>query len=202
VAKVVGDQRAPTVERILDAAEHLVQTRGFNGFSYADLAAELQISKASLHYHFAGKADLGVALIERYTTRFFDALASIDAGDAGAPAKLEAYVDLYSGVLRDKRMCLCGMLAAEYQTLPPPMREAVVRFMRLNERWLKTVLEKGRAEGTLSLTGSPSEAARMILGTLEGAMLVSRPLGESAWFRAATRQMLASVISGDQPSTR
>ncbi len=55
-----------TATRILDVAERLVQTRGFNGFSYADIAAELHITKASLHYHFASKAELGEALILRY----------------------------------------------------------------------------------------------------------------------------------------
>jgi TetR/AcrR family transcriptional repressor of nem operon len=53
--------------RILDTAERLVQTRGFNGFSYADVATELGVTKASLHYHFPGKAELGEALVARYT---------------------------------------------------------------------------------------------------------------------------------------
>ena len=49
---------APTATQILDVAERLAQTRGFNGFSYADIASELGVTKASLHYHFASKADL------------------------------------------------------------------------------------------------------------------------------------------------
>ena len=65
-------EAADTRSRILDVAERLVQTRGFNGFSYADIAAELQISKASLHYHFPSKAELGEALIGRYAARFGD----------------------------------------------------------------------------------------------------------------------------------
>jgi TetR/AcrR family transcriptional repressor of nem operon len=36
-----------------------LQTRGYNGFTYADIAAELGIAKASLHHHFASKALLG-----------------------------------------------------------------------------------------------------------------------------------------------
>jgi hypothetical protein len=56
-----GDAR--TAARILDVAERLAQVRGFNGFSYADIAAELGITKAALHYHFASKADLGEALM-------------------------------------------------------------------------------------------------------------------------------------------
>ncbi len=65
-AREHGNSR--TASRILDAAERLVQDRGFNGFSYADVAAELQITKPALHYHFASKAALGEALIARYAT--------------------------------------------------------------------------------------------------------------------------------------
>ncbi len=68
-----GDD-AGTASQILDVAERLVQVRGFNGFSYADVAAELHITKAALHYHFAGKSALGEALITRYASRFAEAL--------------------------------------------------------------------------------------------------------------------------------
>src|SRR5881227_3263553 len=131
-----------TATRTLDVAERLVQTRGFNGFSYADVAAELGISKASLHYHFPGKAELGEALIARYAARF-----------AGARQRLDAYARIYGDVLRDRRMCLCGMLAADYDTLPDPMRNAVIRFFDDNEAWLTGVLEQGQEEGRLHLTG-------------------------------------------------
>ena len=63
-------ERTDTAVRILDVAERLVQVHGFNGFSYADIAADLQITKAALHYHFPGKAELGEALIVRYAERF------------------------------------------------------------------------------------------------------------------------------------
>src|SRR5271170_7905520 len=120
-------RQAGTAERILDVSERLVQSRGFNGFSYANVAAELGITTASLHYHFPGKAELGEALIERYAVRFSDALAAIDARAPDGCAKLAAYSGLYADVLRGRRMCLCGMLAAEYETLPQPMRDTVVR---------------------------------------------------------------------------
>src|ERR1700730_8911029 len=98
-----------TTTRILDVAERLVQTRGFNGFSYADIAGELGITKASLHYHFASKAELGEALIERYSARFLEALERIAGTSSGANSKLDAYANLYVEVLRGDRMCLCGM---------------------------------------------------------------------------------------------
>jgi TetR/AcrR family transcriptional regulator, transcriptional repressor for nem operon len=184
-----------TAERILDIAERLVQTRGFNSFSYGDIAAELGITKASLHYHFQSKAELGNALIRRYADRFADSLSSIEHDVPQAPAKLQAYADLYAGVLQGKRMCLCGVLAAEYQTLPKPMREAVIGFFDENQRWLAGVLEQGRAEDSLGFRGSADDIAQSILSTLEGAMLVARPYGDVDRFKATAHQLLDSLAA-------
>jgi TetR/AcrR family transcriptional regulator, transcriptional repressor for nem operon len=188
-------RKANTAQRILDVAERLVQSRGFNGFSYANVADELGITKASLHYHFPGKAELGEALIVRYAARFGDALEEIDSRVPDARAKLDAYAALYGDVLRGKRMCLCGILAAEYETLPKPMREAVLRFFDDNEVWLTGVLAKGHSEETLSFAGSPSDAAQTILSGLEGAMLVARPYGDIGRFDSAATRLLASVTN-------
>jgi len=189
-----AEQRpASTRSRILDAGERLVQVRGFNGFSYADVAAELDLTKASLHYHFPSKAELGEALIARYAERFAQALAAIDANVTHAPAKLDAYASLYAEVLREERMCLCGMLAAEYQTLPDPIRDAVVAFLVDNEAWLALVLEDGREDGSLRFSNTPADTARSIVSGLEGAMLVARPYGAIERFETAAAQLLGSL---------
>jgi len=193
VAVKVAQREPDTATRILDIAEQLVQVRGFNGFSYADVAAELGISKAALHYHFAGKADLGATLISRYASRFADALASIDATGGAGSARLARYAELYQQVLTDRRMCLCGMLAAEYQTLPQTMQDAVISFFNASETWLAAVLESGRDDGSLQFTGPASDSARMIIGGLEGAMLVARPYGDVGRFQAAAANLLAGL---------
>src|SRR4051794_39383462 len=112
-----------TSQRILDIAEHLVQTRGFNGFSYADIAEALKVTKASLHYHFRSKAELGKRLIERYEKNFMVALSKIEEQTGDAGERLRRYAAIYASVVKGDRMCLCGMLAAEYGTLPEPMRD-------------------------------------------------------------------------------
>ncbi len=178
-----------TRSAILDVAERLVQSRGFNGFSYADVASELGITKAALHYHFRGKAELGESLIVRYATRFQEMLLAIDAESTAAPAKLEAYTHLYRSALVDQRMCLCGMLAAEYHTLPPPMRDAVVQFFDDNEAWLATLLEAGRSAETLTFDDSARQAAQMIIAALEGAMLVARPYHDMMRFDAVANRL-------------
>jgi TetR/AcrR family transcriptional repressor of nem operon len=189
-----------TASRVLDVAERLVQRRGYNGFSYADVASELKISKASLHYHFPGKAELGEALIRRYASRFADALEEIDRLGGDAPRKLEGYIRIYADVLREHRMCLCGMLAADYDTLPRAMREAVIRFFDDSESWLGRVLEQGRREGTFRLSGSATQEAQTIISGLEGALLVARPYGDVARFEAAATRLLANLASDGPPA--
>ena len=184
---------AGTAGRILDTAEELVQVRGFNGFSYADVSAQLGITKAALHYHFAGKADLGLALITRYADRFAGALAGLDGAGVTPADRLAGYAGLYLNVLRQRKMCLCGMLAAEYQTLPPPMRDAVTSFFDANESWLENVLEEGRRGGTLHFAGTARDTARVVIACLEGAMLVARPYGDTGRFQTMTASLLASL---------
>jgi len=184
-----------TQQQILNTAERLVQMHGFNGFSYADIAQEVGITKASLHYHFSTKAELGRSLIGRYHQNFFAALNAIDE-DADAADKLRQYTHLYAQVLKEKRMCLCGMLAAEFVTLPKGMKEGVKRFFDANERWLAHVLESGRKVKQLTFDASATEVARTVIGSLEGAMLVARSYGSTARFLATTDWLLAELGVG------
>ena len=191
--------RMPVTEAakaILDTAEELAQTRGYNGFSYADIAAKLGVTKPSLHYHFSSKAELGRALIVRYQESFGVALDAIDRRPVAAPEKLRSYVELYDAVIRNDRMCLCGMLAAEYTTLPKPMQEALKEFFDLNERWLTSVLQEGHKSGSLVYAESAKERARVLLGALEGAMLVARSYGDPRRFNIAAQHVLEDLGAG------
>jgi len=192
----------PAATAILDVAERLAQTRGYNGFSYADIAAELGVTKASLHYHFPSKAELGRALIARYHGLFVAALDAIDRQTKSPQEKLKRYVGLYDSVLSNERMCLCGMLAAEYATLPGPMQQGLTAFFDVNERWLTTVLGDGLHAGTFAFREAAKERARVLLGALEGAMLVARSYGNARRFQAAAASVLADLAPGTQPNRR
>jgi TetR/AcrR family transcriptional repressor of nem operon len=182
-----------TSQRILDIAERLVQTRGFNGFSYADIAQAMEVTKASLHYHFRSKAELGKRLIERYEKNFLAALARIEAETDDARERLRRYAAIYAGVVKDNRMCLCGMLAAESGTLPEEMRDDMRHFFDENERWLAKVLKEGKRARTLTFKGTPSDAARALVGSLEGARMIARSYGDPARFTAVSDRLLADL---------
>jgi TetR/AcrR family transcriptional repressor of nem operon len=179
-----------TSTRILDVAERLVQTRGFNAFSYADVAKALNVTKASLHYHFATKAELGESLVIRYRTSFLGALQRIDETCSDAGVKLRAYVGIYVEVLENDRMCLCGMLGAEYATLPTAMQDGVRQFFDANEAWLVHLLSAGRQHQQLAFAGPPIETARLLISALEGGMLMARSRGDRSQMRSVAMRLL------------
>lgn len=179
---------------ILDAAERRAEARGFNGFSYGDIAGELGVTTAAIHYHFSAKSDLGVELVTRYTASFLKAAAAINARHQSARDRLAAYAGLYENLMTQGRLCLCCILAAEYETLPSQMREPVMAFFGAHEAWLTEVVERGRERGEITVEGDAGEAAFALIGAMEGAMLVARVRGGVERFRSAARLLLARLF--------
>jgi TetR/AcrR family transcriptional repressor of nem operon len=181
-----------TRDQILDVAERLVQTRGYDGFSFADVAEEVRIRKASIHHYFPTKADLALALIDRFRAGCQDRLADID----GAPnprRKLERYVDLFEETLASGRMCLCGMLAAGLSSLTEPVRDALVKALDDHEAWLSRVILEGQQLGLFGASSRPRDQARALLASLEGALLLARLHADPSRFRSASRLLLRGV---------
>jgi TetR/AcrR family transcriptional repressor of nem operon len=95
--------------------------------------------------------------------------------------------------MQNNRMCLCGMLAAEYATLPAEMQDQLRRFFDANEVWLAAVLEDGRRAGEFAFRGPAKQRARIVLGALEGAMLVACAYKDGRRFQSAAKQVLADL---------
>ena len=191
---MAGLSSAATAGRILDIAERLVQTRGYNGFSYADISSELRIRNASVHYHFPSKTDLGKRLVARYRENFMAALAGLEEEAGDARRRLRRYVGLWARVLRDRdRMCLGGMMAADIATLPRAVRTEIRKFFDENEAWLVRVIGDGRRAKALRFAGTPEVEARLLTMGLEGAMLVARSYGEPRRFEEIANRLLEGL---------
>lgn len=200
-------QNTETSEAILDAAQELAQIRGYNAFSYRDLAERVGIRTASIHYHFPTKGDLGRSLIARYAAYVADVCDDLERRSPDAPTRLRGYAALLEQVLAPPgstaagsgRVCLGGMLASEYPTLPPEVQREVRRFVDDNVRWLARVLAAGRDAGTLAFAGAADAAATALFAALEGAMFVARTAGDAGRYRAATDWLLSALAP---PSAR
>jgi TetR/AcrR family transcriptional repressor of nem operon len=173
-------QRSETRDQILDLAETLIQTRGYSAFSYQDIADALGIRKASIHYHFPSKTDLGVAVIERYIARFDAALVEIADDQAqSSMAMLDFYVQPYLQFAETPdRVCLSAALAGEMLALPAQIRTHVEHFFKTHQAWLTKILKRGVARGEFELQAPAPKVARMMFASLQGALLVKRATGD------------------------
>ncbi|MFY7962758.1 MAG: TetR/AcrR family transcriptional regulator [Elsteraceae bacterium] len=172
--------RSNTADLILDQAETLIQSRGYSAFSYHDIAVALGVTKASIHYHFPSKSDLGAAVIERYAGRLRSALAALSANpDISSLQLLEHYTTPYLAVGETPdRICLSAALAGEIMALPPEVRDHVRRFFLEHQSWLEGIFSRGAARGEFSVRDSPIATARMAFGALQGALIVKRATGD------------------------
>jgi len=169
------NQATDTRTQILDIAEHLLQVRGFNAFSYQDIANELGIRKASLHYHFPSKADLGEALAERHANRALNALQGVDQLNLTVWQQLDAFFKPFIELANScELMCVGGVMASEYSTLPAPMQDRMNEFFAIIHTWLTRVLSQGRASGQLYFGAEPAVKADAIIAMLEGSILIAR----------------------------
>jgi TetR/AcrR family transcriptional repressor of nem operon len=185
-----------TRDKLMDLAERRIQTVGFNAFSYHDLAAEVGIKTASIHYYFPSKADLAQAVVSRYRQRFNLQLAAISDSRRASPGKLQDFMELFQKPLDSgKAICLCGMLASDYEAIPEVVQGEVRRFFSDVEAWLVGVLRQAKAAGELDFRGKPEAVAVGIVAALEGALLSARTFRQPERFLTSIRWILDSLQS-------
>lgn len=166
-----------TAEKVVDAAEGLVQERGYTGFSYDDVAQLVGIKKPSIHHHFPTKAELVAVVTQRYTHRFREQLLQIEGRASKAPERLKAYAALFERTFaNNRRLCLCGMLGAEADSLPESLAAEVGRFFEANLAWLGETFQQGQRAGSIRPDPDARSLAEAYLCALEGAMVVGRGL--------------------------
>ena len=179
---------------LLNSAERAVRERGYQGFSYADLSREIGIRKASIHYHFPSKADLGVALAERYNHTFFGLLSEITETKITAGDQLHAYLHLYRNALKNgEQVCLCVALSAGRAHLSSEILAQLDTFHRHSLAWLEQIFETAENDGSiLHLTNAKSEASAA-LALVEGAQLLARARKDIRLFDQAIAAMLSRL---------
>lgn len=174
-------------DQILDIAERRMRLAGYNAVSYRDVAGEMGIKSASLHYHFPKKEDLGIALVRKYSETFRTNLNASTAELDTPTDKIEAFIEIYRRALKEEKLvCLCAVLGAEAAGLPDAVSDEVGLFFKGNIGWL--------SKQYTALGIKPSAPhAKTTLSLLEGAMIVSAVNGDHSVFDAAAEHIVDAL---------
>jgi TetR/AcrR family transcriptional repressor of nem operon len=179
---------------ILDLAQQLMQKRGYNGFSYADIAETVGIRKASIHHHFPSKEALALAVVQRYKDNFYNALNAIAIKYAGASWLdiMQAYGKLHEAVLHEDRLCLCGMLASDMETLPEALQQAIQDFFEQNAQWIVKVLVSHKHPFRKPQL---KNLAWQIISSLQGAIMIAKLLSKPEIFTASHKELFLQLAN-------
>ena len=186
--------KATTQEQILDLAQQYIQQRGYNGFSFRDLANGIGVKSSSIHYHFASKAQLAIAVTSRYRRNFTAATVQLEAKNPTATDVLIAYAQIFISTLEDDRKaCLCAMLASDFDSIDGAVTDEVKAFFAEQYKWLAGIVAGGIAHGTIRANVVPDEFAVLYFSALEGAMMLAKANDNAAQIELVANQMISMV---------
>lgn len=186
--RAVGQTRT----RALAEAQRLLQSVGFNGFSFQHIADALGIKKPSLYEHFKSKDELGAALIEEYRTSFLKWTETIDVfePDAQIGALFEVFAKFVS---EDKRVCPLAAMGGDFNSFPKHLKKALAGLYDSRRSWLVEVIRKGQRQKVFRKDKSAEELAELVLSIGVGAQFAARVAGNPELIREMKRQALDSI---------
>ncbi|NII75676.1 TetR/AcrR family transcriptional repressor of nem operon [Dyella sp. SG562] len=186
-----------TQQKLIDSARHLIQTRGYNGFSYADVADEVQMRKASIHHHFPAKSDLAKAVVEQSRAVIVEQTRLLDDGAFDPDAQLRMYTGYWEKCIADASapFCVAGMLASELPTLPADLAQEVRAHFHDLSGWLERVMTRGAQLGRFQLQGSARQEAEAFMAMVYGAMLAARAYGDAKVFSDIVAGALKRLVA-------
>ncbi|MEM7109830.1 MAG: TetR/AcrR family transcriptional regulator [Bacteroidota bacterium] len=183
-----------TKESIVALAENHIQQNGYNAFSYHDIAMQLDIKNAAVHYHFPKKEDLLIAVVEKSEQHFLNMVEVSKTADKSCLDKLNRFLRIYDNNLdRQNRVCLMGALATDLFTLPAHLRPALNRLVETMKGWLTETLKEARDTGEFQFDGVASDRAALICSSMAGALQLARVLGNKE-YKAIKYQLIKDLI--------
>src|SRR5690606_29438638 len=159
-------------EEIIQFADTLIRQKGYNAFSFYEISDKVGIKTASIHYHFPTKSDLGVAVIDQHIEHLNGLIESLKR--KSPTEKLSKFFSIYSSIQKERKVCLVGSLATDFNTLDNKVQDKLKGFSALMLDWVSGFLEEGKEENVFEFEGLPRTKALMIITNMLAAVQLTR----------------------------
>ncbi|MBS1561057.1 MAG: TetR/AcrR family transcriptional regulator [Bacteroidetes bacterium] len=186
-----------TRDLILHLGQDLFRTRGFNAFSYYDLADALKVRPAAIHYHFPSKDDLARAIIEQERETFHAFAVKTDRLP-DQRQRLRRFVHMFAEHAEAHRLCLLGASGADYASFGAGVHREIQRMATDILAWLERTLQEGRKAGRLAFEGTAHARALMVATNMAASLHLARILGTQE-FKRVSQQLLSDLTARPTP---
>lgn len=189
--KQTTQEKTSKADEILEVGQELIQTVGYDGFSYRDIADRVGIKSASVHYYYPAKTDLARAAARQYREDFAVTVSELET-EPNPFNRLVGFANIFQNTLENlNRVCLCGMLASESSSVPEEVRTEMDGFFAEQQAWIAKTIKDGIDHGTIRDETNPDGFAQTFLSALEGAMIMARSAERPAHLAEVIEQLLA-----------
>lgn len=179
-----------TREKIIELADTLIRTKGYNSFSYKEISTELNIKNAAIHYYFPKKEDLGKTVVLETKIRF---LSSVKQWQSLSPdVQLNNFLAVYRSMFAKNEICIVGSMVPHFDILPEVVQVEIRDFISTVTLWLKKLLQRGREEGVFDFAETLDDKINMIMSQLISSLIMGQILGEK-YFESALNTVLNSL---------
>lgn len=190
----MNQHKSSTRQSVIECALALLQEKGYNGWSYEDIAKSVGIKKATIHYYFPKKEDLGKELLVQYSKNTMAFLDIPENQNKDPREQLFVIVDLFASVLDNPNtFCLCGMLAADLPTLAPAITEELADYFKKIEARVQAIFEAGEQAKLWTCAQSAAFEAKSLIAAFQGMLLVSRMQGGKSHFIKMAQNYISKI---------
>jgi TetR/AcrR family transcriptional repressor of nem operon len=197
MAKAHTNDSSDVRDNILAVGQRIMSGKGFSAVGLNEILTEAKVPKGSFYHYFDSKDAFGEALLSSY---FEDYLADLDSVMAQPgltmAQRLLNYFDMWranQSFLDCQGKCLAVKLAAEVADLSEAMRAVLNQGTSGIIARMADAIERGVAEGSLTIDDSPQQIAESLYQLWLGASVMVKIVRGTGPFDSAmvvTRQML------------
>jgi AcrR family transcriptional regulator len=183
-----------TREEILRLGTELIQVYGYNAFSYADISKQLDIKNAAVHYHFPGKEDLLMGIVDQYINRYKELNVKLNTPGITARQKLGVFIDRYTTLAEQNKICIIGSVCSDYNTLPDSVKSKLSELIEMVLGMVEKVLQQGKRSGELDFPETARTKSLLIMTNLAAGVQLSRITGKKDYM-AICKSIVDQVMS-------
>ncbi len=165
-------------KKLLDAAEQLMLTKGFEATSVEEICEKARLTKGSFFHYFESKEELGKDVLNRFVAAMSQCFQQAPFRKESDPLKrVYGYLDFAIQISRDPKApqgCLLGIFSQELSDCCPQIRSLCAKHFSQWTEELRTDLAQAKAKYAPKRTLDPHSLAEHIIAVMEGSLVLAR----------------------------
>jgi TetR/AcrR family transcriptional regulator, transcriptional repressor for nem operon len=173
-----AETESPTRQKLLDAAQELMLTKGYTNTSVDEICEAAGLTKGSFFHYFDGKEHLGRVLAERFYSAKQQKFQSAPFRQEKDPLdRVFGFVDFFIAMSSSPmaaKGCLLGTFVQELSWTHPKIRLVCAACFDETAASLQQDLEEAKAKYVPQAKWSPQSVAEHLIAVVQGAIILAK----------------------------